>query len=228
MQEFAAPTPLRHGSGPVPWGYVASIVSSGTLVVALAWLSAGWIADLLAAPAVVAFDRNVIEAIRGYASPASIEALTWVSRIHSNAGILAFSAMTAAWLASHGQSTRLWPLLATAPGGLLLNSTVKMAIQRARPGADYAVERLTSFSFPSGHTASTTCLYGFLLLLVWRMSDKPACRITAAAFAVAVVGLVAASRIMLGSHYPSDCAAAVVEGIAWLVLCAVAARRLAQ
>lgn len=44
-------------------------------------------------------------------------------------------------------------------------------------------------------------------------------RIAALACALAVVGLVAFSRVYLGVHHPSDVVAAVLLGVAWLGIC---------
>jgi len=105
------------------------------------------------------------------------------------------------------------------PGGLLLNVLVKHAVHRMRPDPGYAMEHLATFSFPSGHTAGATVLYGFLVAMLWPHCRSPLARTALVATAAALVVLVAASRIMLGLHYASDCAAAVVEGLLWLAIC---------
>ena len=76
----------------------------------------------------------------------------------------------------------------------------------------------TDFSFPSGHAANTTLLYGALALLLIRHVRTAGLRALAAAFAASAVLLVSSSRLVLGAHRFSDVAAGVLLGL--LVLAA--------
>jgi undecaprenyl-diphosphatase len=104
-------------------------------------------------------------------------------------------------------------------GGMLLNKILKYAFHRARPHFDDPILRLTSYSFPSGHTMMATVLYGVLaayLLAETKDWRRRALVILAAAFLIVLVGF---SRIYLGAHYLSDVLGAMAEGLAWLSLC---------
>ena len=85
----------------------------------------------------------------------------------------------------------------------LVSEVVKNIVQRPRPEILRLVYE-TSYSFPSGHTASTVTFCGMLIYLISRSglnrTLKIALTIALAIFPV----LVAASRIYLGVHYPSD------------------------
>jgi undecaprenyl-diphosphatase len=62
-------------------------------------------------------------------------------------------------------------------------------------------------------------LYGLLAAyLIHRASSWPA-RVGIACAALAMVVLVAFSRVYLGAHYLSDVLAAAAEGAAWLTVC---------
>jgi undecaprenyl-diphosphatase len=104
-------------------------------------------------------------------------------------------------------------------GGMLLNKLLKYVFHRARPHFDDPILRLTSYSFPSGHTMMATVLYGVLAAYLlaeakdWR---QRALVILAAGFLILLVGF---SRIYLGAHYLSDVLGALAEGLAWLSLC---------
>ena len=199
--------------------YTTRVFLGGALVSTSAWLVSATTLRPLTASAVAPADRSIAAAIHAHASAGALEAMAWVSRLHSTAGILVMSAIAAAWLAQRGYRAVLPVLLASVPGGLLLNVLVKHAVQRVRPDSAYATERLTTFSFPSGHTAGATVLYGFLVAMLWPLCRSPLARAALVAAAAALVALVAASRIMLGLHYASDCAAAVAEGLLWLAIC---------
>jgi membrane-associated phospholipid phosphatase len=192
-------------------------------MVTLAWMLAGPLGWLFATGPVTGTDQAIAFALRDAAAPMMVETLSWLSRVHGTAGILAMSAFLAAWLASRGKNAVLPVLAASVPGGLILNVATKHAVERARPDWPHVAERLASFSFPSGHTAGATVLYGCLVALLWPMCRAPL-RVALVASAVVLIALVATSRVLLGVHYPSDCAAAVLEGLLWLAFCLMSAR----
>lgn len=104
--------------------------------------------------------------------------------------------------------------------GWLFVGIVKLVIARPRPEpwtlADPLMPEINNASFPSGHTAFATALAVGLTLLA-ATSVRPRLRaawpLVAALGAVAVV-LVAASRIYMGVHYPSDVICAVPTALA--------------
>jgi membrane-associated phospholipid phosphatase len=103
-------------------------------------------------------------------------------------------------------------------GGLLLNKILKLVFHRARPRFGDAVQTLTSYSFPSGHTMIATVFYGSLAAFVIANNKRWPLRILAAVIAIAVILLVAFSRVYLGAHYLSDVLGAMAEGFAWIAL----------
>src|SRR5207244_11222355 len=104
-------------------------------------------------------------------------------------------------------------------GGMLVNTMLKAAYERLRPRFDDPLLVLTSFSFPSGHTAGAVLFYGVLAaFLVSRFYDwrqRAAC----VAAAIGAVALVAFSRMYLGAHYLSAVLAAACSGTVCVVLC---------
>jgi membrane-associated phospholipid phosphatase len=108
-------------------------------------------------------------------------------------------------------------LLTSTLGGSIINTAVKIAINRPRPTfADpAAITYQEGKSFPSGHAMSSTIAYGALLLiflpLIPRRYRKWA--VGGYIFLEAMIGL---SRLGLGVHYISDVAAGYLLGLAWL------------
>ena len=112
--------------------------------------------------------------------------------------------------------------LVAVPGGMLLNVALKHIFRRARPSLEDPLLTLSTYSFPSGHTAAATVFYGLLACyLVRRVQTWPA-RLAVIAGCVLMVMLVALSRMYLGVHYLSDVLAANAEGAAWLAVCITA------
>ena len=91
--------------------------------------------------------------------------------------------------------------------------------RRARPHFDHPLLTLETYSFPSGHTASATVLYGFVLCFFAAHAASRGRVALATAGALTAVALVGLSRMYLGVHYLSDVLAAAAEGCMWLALC---------
>ena len=80
-------------------------------------------------------------------------------------------------------------------------------------------------SFPSGHVAVTTTVYGLLFYLWFRNSKNWLERLVAIAFATVWIGMVCLSRLVLGAHWPSDVIASLGLGLLWLTVLIVALER---
>jgi undecaprenyl-diphosphatase len=98
----------------------------------------------------------------------------------------------------------------TALLGLLVYKCIKGSMLRERPFASHATVRaitqpLDRYSFPSGHTLQAT------LFLVMLSHYYPTIALVLLPFGISV----AASRVVLGLHYPSDVLAGALLG--WLL-----------
>lgn len=105
-----------------------------------------------------------------------------------------------------GQKAALWMAVAGLLGVLLYRS-LKLRLCRERPyigcpGVRQEARALDRYSFPSGHTLQAVCLttiaLAFFPVLAWVL--------------VPFTVLVAASRVVLGLHYPSDVVAGALIG----------------
>lgn len=99
----------------------------------------------------------------------------------------------------------------------VVEATVKLAVDRARPVFVHAVSHAAGASFPSGHAMTSFVAFGLLAMLVPRAVKLPT-----AVIAVSAIALVGFSRIALGVHYVSDVlggwllgAAVLTAGDAW-------------
>lgn len=103
----------------------------------------------------------------------------------------------------------------TIIGGGLVDSAVKIAVNRPRPEVGTPLAHAFGKSFPSGHTMSSTIAYG-ALLLVFLPAIPRARRWLAILATVVLVGLIGGSRLFLGVHYVSDVVGGLILGLAWL------------
>jgi membrane-associated phospholipid phosphatase len=107
-------------------------------------------------------------------------------------------------------------VVALARGGeLACESTVKVLVARPRPALVHPVASASGYSFPSGHAGGSAAVYGALTLVVLAWVARRARLMLATGIAL-LVGAVAVSRVLLGVHYPSDVAAGVALGLAWV------------
>jgi undecaprenyl-diphosphatase len=203
--------------------WLSRVAAAFAVIVTLAWWSAPGIDRIVSSAAVATLDSSAFEWSQRQVGIRAMEALRGISLVHGTAVVLGLAALCAAWLWTTGERDATWRLLATVPGGMALNALVKLAVHRPRPAWGVADDQPSSYSFPSGHVVETVLLYGFVLLWVTARWPPGRQRLACATLAVAMVLLVAASRIALGMHHLSDCVAGLLEALAWLAICNPAA-----
>jgi undecaprenyl-diphosphatase len=106
-------------------------------------------------------------------------------------------------------------LVATSLTGGLIDTVVKIAVDRDRPSLEAPVATAHGQSFPSGHAMSSTVVYGALLLVLLPALPRGARR-PALFLAVVLVLAIGFTRLALGVHYISDVLGGYVLGLAWL------------
>ncbi len=111
---------------------------------------------------------------------------------------------------------RRWDLVALVVGVRVLefavNGLTKHFVSRPRPHLLDPITHAGGFSFPSGHAAGTAAVFAALAILFLRPGARWGNRAVVIAVAV-VIGCVAATRVLLGVHYPSDVAAGILVGV---------------
>jgi membrane-associated phospholipid phosphatase len=152
-----------------------------------------------------------------------------------------FSFGWAIWIESPGNGVVLWPLVIVAAGiaawrrqtllaltifggFLLIDAAVLLGWQlwrRARPDliAGGIASSAESFSaFPSGHVSQSVVVYGLLVALWLRRTKVFGERVLGCALVAFIALAVAAGRLRLGAHWPSDVVAGAVIGGLWLAV----------
>jgi undecaprenyl-diphosphatase len=106
-------------------------------------------------------------------------------------------------------------LAVTMFGELALFLGIAALVGRPRPLVTQLDGYLPTSSFPSGHVAATTCLYGALAVMVVPRS-RHWLRWIALSLAVLMPTLVALSRMYRGEHHPLDVTAGATLALLWL------------
>jgi len=164
-------------------------------------------------------DAAVAAAVHTHLGPRAMSVMRAATWAFGHVPVVVAALAGAAWLARRRQVDRGAHLLACVLLGLMLNAIVKLVVLRPRPELPYTYEVLSTFSFPSGHSAQVTLVCGWLLLQAWPQLHSAVARLAAVFMAVLVVLLVTTSRIALGAHYFSDCVAGVAWTVLWLAWC---------
>lgn len=99
--------------------------------------------------------------------------------------------------------------------GGLVDTWVKLAVNRDRPSLEEPVATAFGKSFPSGHAMTSLITYGALLLIFLPVVRRRGLAIGATVILVVAIGF---TRLALGVHFISDVAGGWVLGAAWLAL----------
>ena len=189
------------------------------VLVAAAWLFGAIAEDVVTHDRITAVDVELARWLRAHATPALTTLTLVFTNLHSTVAVSIYAAVVGIALVLHRQWRRLITVVVCLAGGMALNVIMKLAFQRARPLLDEPLLTLPAYSFPSGHVAGSTLMYGLVIAWVFTRTPHAGPRAAAVATAASMVALVAFTRIYLGVHFLSDVAAGFAEGVAWLALC---------
>ena len=188
------------------------------LMLVAAWLFGNIAADVVSHDDITLLDAWLANWFHGHKHSGWTPFMLFITHMHNTLGILLMVGLFALYL--HRRKAHYWLLtvFVTVPGGMLLNVMLKYTFQRARPHFDEPLLTLATYSFPSGHTAGATLLYG--VIAAWLICQCRGWLARGAVLALAgcMAGLVGLSRIYLGAHYLSDVLAALVVGCGWLAV----------
>ena len=194
------------------------ITAGAVLAIAGTWAFAA-LAVHVRSGATQAFDDAILHWVAAHQVPWVRIAMMQVTELGTGVVVMMVVAIAALflWLTRHKHSAAL--LLVTTVVGILINSMLKDVFHRTRPSIFPSGVEVFSSSFPSGHSMSAAIVYGTVAYLAARLQQRHLSRIITAVIALLLIVLIAASRIYLGVHYPSDTLAGMVVGFAWAAFC---------
>lgn len=187
-----------------------------------AWLFGAIAEDVVERDPIVYTDLAISTWLQQHRTPALTQLMLGVTQLHSHVGIALLASLLGLYLYRRHAYYWLAALIVAIPTGMILNALLKLIFQRPRPVLDAPLLHLATYSFPSGHTLNATVLYGFMTAYLIAHRRRRARLAIAPAIALALIGVVAFSRVYLGVHFMSDVLASFIEGIAWLAICLTA------
>jgi len=191
------------------------MILSAAAITAAVMLLFLWFASEVAEGETVAFDNAVREWVHSFASVSVTRFFIGVTFLGSTAMVVMLGTLSVlAFLVIKDRGAAAVLAIIVAGEGVL-SVLIKDYYARGRPEPYFGYSLPASYSFPSGHSFASFCLYITLAWLISRRLKSTAAAIalwTAAVLIVLVVGL---SRIYLGVHYPTDVLAGYLAAALW-------------
>ena len=167
-----------------------------------------------------AMDSAILLAVARMRTPWLTSAAVDVTALGSITLVVLFSAFTLLVLLVLRDRMGALQLLAASAGAGVLTLVTKDIIERIRPPEAQQLIVVSGFSYPSGHSVSTSALYLTIAIIAGRYVQRSGAR-TAIFLAVsAVLIMVGASRVYLGVHYATDVVSGISLGAAWALMLA--------
>jgi undecaprenyl-diphosphatase len=110
-----------------------------------------------------------------------------------------------------------WIIIILLISECILNWTLKQIFKRERPNIKRLVNE-KGYSFPSGHTTSATCFYGFIIFLISISSFNILLKLLFIILLISFIISIGYSRIYLGVHYFSDVVGGLLFGSSYLII----------
>lgn len=200
--------------------YLGLLLTAGILTMAAASVAFMLLArQVLEANAFAATSTPIFEWLSDLKTPLLTEAMLKISAMHGTKGMTVLVFIVVVVMAWKRYWIWLVILLMAVPPGAAINAMMKQVFERSRPQLNSPVLVLHDYSFPSGHTCSSTLFYGVLAAFLIAHTRSWHLRGLVCTSAFAIVAVIAFSRVYLGAHFLSDVLAGFAEGIAWLAFC---------
>lgn len=202
------------------------VVLVGFALLAALTVLAGWLLKTYVLPdhGIGHADEQVNVWLAAHRTPTRNDLSFWLSGIGDVLAIPALVILTAVG----AMVMRKWRIAAFIVAAIALEAaTYRVAtllIHRQRPRVHRLDQLPVDASYYSGHTAASVAVYCGLALLITSRIRSTGVRIASWVIAIAIPLLVALSRMYRGMHHPTDVGAAMLVGIATLVVALIAAR----
>lgn len=183
------------------------------LVIATVVLAVIWLAMLVLGRGTL--DQEIYRSLYAGGRPALVLAARIFTALGEPTVLVGAGFIVAAWLWWRSRARLALALLLVVLIGRGLAEVQKLSIERPRPTLDPHLVVVKTWSFPSGHSASSMIFY---LTLALALAPEGQWRRIAAAGAILLSLFIGLSRVMLGVHWPSDVVGGWSFGMLWVLL----------
>ncbi len=166
------------------------------------------------------FDSAILLAVAKGRTPWFTAVAVDVTALGSVTLVVLFAAFTLVVLIVLRDRMGALQLLAASAGAGLLTLGTKNFIERIRPTEVEQLITVSGFSYPSGHSVSTSALYLTMGIIAGRYVQHSGARAAIFLAVSAVLVMIGFSRVYLGVHYATDVASGIALGAAWALVLA--------
>ncbi len=167
----------------------------------MTWLGLLLVGAGAVAPLLGGLDAAVAAWLEAWRTCAGEQAFLTVSDVLRPLGLtLVGAALLWRWASGRSLRPAGEAILALAAGSALVEA-LKLAVDRARPGAEFLAT--VGHSFPSGHTGNAV-VFGATIVCLVLGRERARRSVAGLAAVVAVVAVVAVARLHVGAHWASD------------------------
>jgi undecaprenyl-diphosphatase len=167
-----------------------------------------------------AMDSAILLAVAKKRTPWLTTTAVDVTALGSITLVVLFTAFTLVVLLVLRDRLGALQLLAASAGAGILTLVTKNIIERIRPEEAQQLIVVSGYSYPSGHSVSTSALYLTIAIIAGHYVQHSGARATIFLAVSAVLIMVGASRVYLGVHYATDVVSGISLGAAWALLLA--------
>ncbi|HEY4189417.1 MAG TPA: phosphatase PAP2 family protein [Candidatus Limnocylindrales bacterium] len=210
--------PIKKPKTPDKVGVTELIV--GFVMALVAMLAFAVLADQIYNKEASVLDQVANPFLHAISSPALDLVMNGITTLGSVPFVAALFIGSVVFFVYHGYRAEALFLAAAIGGSVLLDSLLKVFVERPRPALPWA-HVLPDYSFPSGHSMNSLVFYLAIALIV-RTVYGPRAGSIAVPIALLIAIAVGLSRIYLGYHYLSDVVGGFAAGLAWLFIVAIA------
>lgn len=174
------------------------------------------ISILVVTGASMPWDTSVLVAVGQMRTPGLIDLMLGITMLNEGAVPVVAAVGMCMLLYRLGGRRPARTLFWGALSGELLYLIAKASFNRPRPEVIAKLSGGGWVSYPSGHTMMGPIIWSLGLILLAR--ERPRARTPLVVAAVLIPPLLAASRVVLGVHYPTDVLGGLALGSAWMFL----------
>ncbi|MBG9981974.1 phosphatase PAP2 family protein [Aerococcaceae bacterium DSM 111020] len=161
------------------------------------------------------FDKTVLATIYQFRTPQLTAIFSFLTQIFSAIPLIGLIIIMSLFTLFQTKqwTVTLWFLITHFIGLIIFNSGLKLLMQRPRPAMEFRLVQETTYSFPSGHSASVvlfTMLCTYLLITYFPFHKY---RSFISGCALIIILLIGFSRMYLGVHYLTDVIAGYCVGL---------------
>jgi membrane-associated phospholipid phosphatase len=190
----------------------------------VAFVLVGWGVGELLLSVLASADLNAVRDVAAERSGIATQAARVVTWAGSAFLLVPFALIVCLTLDRTGLRREALAVAFSLAGAMLIADLVKLLVSRPRPPVEH-LQAVAGWSFPSGHATQASAFWLSLVLALHTAGAPSTITGVAAVFALVIVLVVAASRVYLGVHYPSDVAAGVLLGTGWALYVSHCLRR---